>query len=276
MISYKSIPLDKIVLGKFQARTTVEELGLEKLKLSIQKIGLLHPVTVCERDGKYELLAGQRRFRAFEDLAKTDSKYREIPTILIPLPDDEYHAKALSYMETEVREALPEKDAINAVTFLFDRYGDATLIAEELGISENDVRKLVGISRVKKGTPKLYEWYEKHRGVKGATETAIRAYDALRQPNGSISEEKAVEFAEKTFPLLEEQKDEALKIAKSDPSAKVDEIVEESKKAPIHVTTTITYEVHEALEKYQTGANVNRAEALRRIIPDWLRGKGYM
>jgi len=263
----KEIPLKQIDIGPYQARTREVEKDLDKLILSIQKIGLLYPIIVYEEEGRYKTIDGQRRVRAFGELGR-----ETIPAIVIPKPKDELMAKAISFSATQIHELLVREDAIDVVTELFDKYGDPKRVAEEYGISEKDVENLVGIKVAKTYAPKLWKWYEERRMEKGALDTAVRALKASRRPDGSIDEEKAVELAPKIYSLLKEQQEEAVKIATERPDLPVDKVVEEAKRAPVHVSTTIPYEVYERFEERIKKEGISKAEGLRKAVEDWVAG----
>ena len=58
------LPVDAIVPNPHQPRTLFSQPELEELAASIQAVGILQPLTVRRRDGKWELVAGERRLRA--------------------------------------------------------------------------------------------------------------------------------------------------------------------------------------------------------------------
>lgn len=62
--SISEIPIDKIVTNPFQPRTTFDETALEELADSIKKLGLIQPVTVRSIGSQYQIISGERRFRA--------------------------------------------------------------------------------------------------------------------------------------------------------------------------------------------------------------------
>ena len=63
--SISSIPIDKIEANPFQPRKEFDETALEELSQSIKQQGVIAPVTVRQMpDGKYQLIAGERRIRA--------------------------------------------------------------------------------------------------------------------------------------------------------------------------------------------------------------------
>jgi len=61
----QEIPIEKIVVNPYQPRRHFAPEELEELALSIKAVGLIHPPAVRPReDGNYELISGERRFRA--------------------------------------------------------------------------------------------------------------------------------------------------------------------------------------------------------------------
>ncbi|MDR2860699.1 MAG: ParB/RepB/Spo0J family partition protein, partial [Elusimicrobiota bacterium] len=71
-----SIPLSRIKPNKFQPRKKFDDEGLQDLANSINQHGLIQPITVVATvvPGEYELIAGERRFRASKLAGKTDIK----------------------------------------------------------------------------------------------------------------------------------------------------------------------------------------------------------
>lgn len=49
---------------------------------SIEKLGLMHPIVVWEKDGKYMILSGHNRKKAYEILSKKNNEYNQIPSII--------------------------------------------------------------------------------------------------------------------------------------------------------------------------------------------------
>jgi len=260
------IPLEKVEIGPYQARSKGAKKELESLKMSIQKLGLLYPIIVYREDDKYMTLDGQRRYMVFDELGKST-----IPAIVVPKPVDEFMAKAMSYTATQRHLLLEREDAIDVVTALFDKYNDEKKVAEEYGISEAEVRDLVGIGVVKSKAPKLWSWYEERRDEKGTVDTTLRALKATRAPDGSIDEEKAVELADDLFPLIKDQQEEAVKVAREDPSLSTDEIVTKAKQAPVNLSTTISYDTFLAFEKKMNEEGIpSRTKGVERAIEEWV------
>jgi ParB family chromosome partitioning protein len=59
-----SIELSKIVTGDFNPRKSINESELRELANSIKQVGILQPVLVRPKGRKFEIVCGERRFRA--------------------------------------------------------------------------------------------------------------------------------------------------------------------------------------------------------------------
>ncbi len=124
------LPLDDIAPNKYQPRRYFDDASLEELKNSILEYGLLQPVTVRRGKGGYELIAGERRFRAAQ-LAGLD----EIPAVIIE--SDEKKSAVLSLLENLQREDL---------TFFEIAQSYERLIHEQ-GMTQEEVAERIGKSR---------------------------------------------------------------------------------------------------------------------------------
>ena len=126
------IPMESISIGASQARqrdTKVDE--NDDLVHSIRKDGLLSPIVVKKIDGgKYELLNGQRRFRAHEIL-----NLSTIKAYVIEEDIDEFQAKRLSVVENAARKDMKRADYVDSVEIFMNRYGTTKAVAEELGLT---------------------------------------------------------------------------------------------------------------------------------------------
>jgi len=58
------LELNKININPFQPRTHFNEDALEELSNSIKELGVIQPITVRKKGDRFELIAGERRFRA--------------------------------------------------------------------------------------------------------------------------------------------------------------------------------------------------------------------
>jgi ParB family transcriptional regulator, chromosome partitioning protein len=128
----RQLPLELIAPNPRQPRTAFEDEGLVGLADSIRERGILQPVLVRPLvGGRYELIAGERRWRATK-IAGLDS----IPAIV--RRDDDAASLELALIENMAREELNPVDEARACAAL----------VEELGLSREDVGLRVGRSRV--------------------------------------------------------------------------------------------------------------------------------
>jgi len=96
---FVSVPLKKVVVSPFQRRKTFNAEALADLEASIRSEGLLQPVVVREVDGSYELVAGERRFRACSNL-----QMEFIPARIVKAEDES--AAVMGLIENLQRENL--------------------------------------------------------------------------------------------------------------------------------------------------------------------------
>lgn len=126
----REIPLREIVPNPHQPRREFEESALQELADSIRSEGLLQPIVVRLKDEGYELIAGERRWRACQLL-----KMKQIPARI--LEASETSSAVLSLIENLQREDLnPIEESM----------GYASLI-REFGLTQEAVAERVGKSR---------------------------------------------------------------------------------------------------------------------------------
>ncbi len=95
--------------GKYQPRSEMDEAGLVELAESIKKQGLLQPLVVREiATGRYEIIAGERRWRACQLAGMTD-----VPVLLRQV--DDQMAMAIALVENLQREDLNAMDEARAM-----------------------------------------------------------------------------------------------------------------------------------------------------------------
>jgi len=101
--SYQELPIDSIVPNPFQPREEFDEGGIASLADSIEQVGVLQPILVRPAtDGGYQLIAGERRWRASQQAGLTT-----IPAIVKEIRD-------VSALEQAVIENLHRQD-LNAL-----------------------------------------------------------------------------------------------------------------------------------------------------------------
>ena len=127
---FNEIQIDLIDLNPFQPRTNFNSNELEQLTSSIEKLGLIQPITVKKNENRYTLISGERRLRAFQKLLK-----KSIPAYIRLANDQESLEMAL--VENIQRKNL---DPIE-IAISYSR------LTEELKISHDEMSKRVGKDR---------------------------------------------------------------------------------------------------------------------------------
>ena len=79
----KELPLKNIIPNRNQPRQTFNNQDMQDLVLSVSKRGVLQPVSVRKINGKFELIAGERRFRAAQK-----AKLKTIPAYIIDIKNE--------------------------------------------------------------------------------------------------------------------------------------------------------------------------------------------
>ncbi len=112
----KQLPLDVIHPGRYQPRSVFDQEKLEELASSIRKQGVVQPIVVrAVEAGQYELIAGERRWRAAQ-MAEID----KIPAVVRNVTDEV--AVALSLIENIQREDLNPLEEAAALRRLIDEF----------------------------------------------------------------------------------------------------------------------------------------------------------
>lgn len=115
--NFVALKTDQIRESRFQPRATITEASLEELKASMKRQGLIEPILVRPvAHGTYELVAGERRWRAAKALGLA-----EIPAIIKTLSDQE--ALEYSLIENIQRENLNPLEEAQGYARLLDAFG---------------------------------------------------------------------------------------------------------------------------------------------------------
>ena len=137
------LPVEKIVANAYQPRTAFDEAALQELTDSIGIHGVLQPVMVRPRGGgRYELIAGERRFRAAQQAGLT-----QIPAVIREMTDEESLTVAL--IENIQREDLNAMEAARGYKQLLDQFGlTQTELARQIGKSQSTIAYALSLLRL--------------------------------------------------------------------------------------------------------------------------------
>ena len=124
------IALDEIKKNPYQPRIYFNEEKLNELKESIEKNGLLQPIIVKKAVKGYYIIAGERRYRAFELLDR-----KEIPAIIKEMTDEEMMVFAvLENLQREDLSALEESESYKN-------------LMDKMSLTQEELAKKLGKSR---------------------------------------------------------------------------------------------------------------------------------
>lgn len=133
-----AVALSRLRPGRYQPRTRMDPGSLAELADSIRAQGVMQPILVRPiQDGHYEIIAGERRFRAAQ-LAGLD----EVPVLVRPVSDEA--ALAMALIENIQRQDLNPLEEAQALKRLIDEFGlTHQQVADAVGRSRAAVTNLL-------------------------------------------------------------------------------------------------------------------------------------
>ena len=135
----KKLNINEIEPNKAQARKIFDDEAIEDLSNSIKEYGVIQPIIVSKKENYYEIIAGERRWRASKRAGLT-----EIPAIV--REDDEQRNKEISLIENIQREDLNPIEKARGIKLLMDEHSlTQQQVAEKLGKSRSSIANTVRI-----------------------------------------------------------------------------------------------------------------------------------
>ena len=131
--SVVQIGVDEIVSSPFQPRTVFDENSIAELARTIHTHGIIQPIVVRKKQGRFELIAGERRWRAAKSLG-----WHSIPAIVREMNDAQTASAAL--IENLQREGLTPIEEAVAYQQLLDLHGlTQESLAQRLGKGQSTI-----------------------------------------------------------------------------------------------------------------------------------------
>lgn len=256
------IPLEAISIGEWNVRHGDITIGLDDLAASLDKYGQLQPILVYEKDGRYEIVVGQRRYLAAKLL-----KWPNITAIILPSGISRREATILSFIENAQRVELTPKDKEEACKFLLGELGSVSAVARELGFSEVTVRKWLRFATV---PDKLKEMVRPG---------GITRDQAIRLSHNIVNEEKAVEIAKRMSEIKpsKEERERILQAAEETPTSSIDSIftLAEDMKDQKEIHFILVSRDKERMEEAETKFERDANELAREATVEWLKHQDY-
>jgi len=169
----QEIPIPMVSPNPFQPRRPIEENGLGELADSVRAKGVLQPILVRKLgDGGYELIAGERRWRA----AKL-AGLKKIPAIVRPATDAE--AMEMALIENLQRKDLNPMEAARAYQRLIKEFGlTQESVARQLGKERSSIANTVRLLSLR---PEVQKWIESEQLSLGHAKVLLSVSDPDQQ-----------------------------------------------------------------------------------------------
>ena len=290
---FLNIKLGDLYIGPSNVRVeNVDDAdAIADLAEHIGKHGLLEPIVVFDNKAldknhklyssrkdykeRFEILAGQRRWIAFNKLNDENPKrgWEKIPCHIREAPDDDADAKAISLGEGLTQLPFTLADTQNACNELFEIHNDAKIVSKKTGISIQLVNRYVKYKRlddiVKDGLTTI------HKNPKMATRLAVEANDALTGGEEPPAPEKILALAQKLGQKKTKSEEEYKKIkqaAEENPNESVETIEKEGEKIekPRKYTITLVARTSNKLDRAAADHGVESEDEAVDIIEDGL------
>ena len=142
--SDRALEIDSDLLrpNKFQPRTHIDDARIEDLARSIRTNGVIQPIVVRKVEGGYEIVAGERRWRASQRAGLL-----KVPIVVRDIPDERLLAAAL--IENLQREDLNPIEEAQAYRRLADEFQyTQDQIAESVGKDRSSIANIVRLLRL--------------------------------------------------------------------------------------------------------------------------------
>lgn len=135
-----NLEVTSLEASAYQPRRSFDEQYLNELASSIKEKGVLQPILVKEKaNGKYEIIAGERRWRASKRVGLF-----EIPAILLDLSDED--AMEIALIENIQREQLSPLEEANAIDKLIKNHGYThEKLSAKIGKSRSHITNMLRI-----------------------------------------------------------------------------------------------------------------------------------
>ena len=170
--SLQNLPVDMIRQSPYQPRQIMEPEALEALANSIRQQGVVQPIVVRKVGESYELIAGERRWRASQQAG-----LQEIPAVIKDVDDQE--AAAIAIIENLQREDLNPLEEAQAFANLIDKFG---LTHQEVGEVVSRSRAAVSNSLRLLALAQPVKDMLNHGELEMGHARALLALDASQQP----------------------------------------------------------------------------------------------
>jgi ParB family transcriptional regulator, chromosome partitioning protein len=195
---YFSCPIEEIRPNKDQPRKTFVNEKLEELAASIREKGIIQPLVVMRRDGHYEIIAGERRWRAAQKAG-----LHEVPVVIQDVSEDT--ALEMALIENIQREDLNAVEEAEAYHRLLERFSlsqeelakrvgkERSTIANALRLLRlpSEIKRDVAEERISMGHARALLTLDDEEEQKAARDEIVKGHLSVREAEALVKKKKA-------------------------------------------------------------------------------------
>lgn len=168
----KNLKINEVEPNRNQPRQKFDEEALEQLAESIKEYGLIQPIVVAKKEDYYQIIAGERRWRACKKAG-----LEEISAII--REDDDKQNSAISLIENIQRENLNAYEKCQGILYLIKTYGmTQEQIAKKIGKSRSAVANSIRIMNLE---PRVLEFAKEGKLTEGHCKALLMIPDPEKQ-----------------------------------------------------------------------------------------------
>ena len=255
--SVTEVELAKIRPNRLNPRLNVNAAGLDELANSLRHVGLLQPIIVRPVDDHYEVVVGERRYRASQQAG-----LKKVPVIVRDFTDDE--VIELNLVENVQREDLSAVEKGNCCRQLMEeypeKYPNEKSVAKTIGVSETTVRNWLILTSAPSELQKMIAPAQKigvpRQEGKIDWDTAVTITRKIKEPERQVETAKIIAKQ----PIYRRVARQVVREVARRPKTPVTEIVKEIVEAP--------YELPFRLKHMQLILEGTKTQTSRKGIPD--------
>ena len=129
----QNVNIDYIIPNRFQPRLTFDEKSLNELASSIKEHGIIQPLVLRRLGDKYEIIAGERRYKAAQLAGLT-----EVPAIISNIDDNK--SAEIALVENVQRRNLNSLEEAKSYKKILDKEGlTQDELAKKIGVSQSTI-----------------------------------------------------------------------------------------------------------------------------------------